>query len=272
MFFFGEGDRQYVRRRADELTSRAVEIAPEAGDSWAARASFLLNVGDSVGAARALRSGLAHAPSSALLQDFLGRLLIEANALEEGLIRLGIAVEIDPTLASARVERSRAFALLGDWANAAFELDSFAGEGNVPRDAQRARFMLWRREIGPLAEGEPGSYLRLYAELLPTSVLTDSHRRFMAERAAGASARLKPLFCQRNAEIFCFVGDVDAAFEATHQGVDADLIDFSWIERCPILDPMRSDPRWAPLRGIVEARAARILDALAREPTAKPAA
>jgi eukaryotic-like serine/threonine-protein kinase len=258
MLFFGEGSHEAVAERTRELTERAVVLAPELGDAWAARASYHLNTGDAVEAARVLRTGLAHAPNSAMLQDWLGRLLLEAAAFDEAIARLRVAVQLDPTLLSARLELARGHALRGEFQAAEALLEP--AEGTMPVDSARARFALWGGIRHHTQPTQP--YARLSYQVLEGLPLSAEDRAFMAKRPRAASVRLRPLFYQRNAEIHAFLGEIDAAMEAVEGAVDNQLIDYGWLKHCPVLAPLRSDPRWPPLAAKVEERAQKILAAL----------
>jgi hypothetical protein len=45
--------------------------------------------------------------------------------------------------------------------------------------------------------------------------------------------------------------------------VDAGLLDGLWMDRCPVLDAVRKDARFEPLRAEVEARGRRVRSAFA---------
>jgi eukaryotic-like serine/threonine-protein kinase len=70
------------------------------------------------------------------------------------------------------------------------------------------------------------------------------------------------LYFQLAAEILAYVFEVDGALTAVKGAVDAGLLDLGWMDRCPVLDVARKDPRFASLRSEVEARAARARSAL----------
>ncbi len=260
MMFFGEGDREVIGARGREVAERAVAVAPELGDSWAALATCRLNSDDPLGAADALRRGLVHAPNSVALQDQLGRVLSETGPIDEAATRLGIAIDLDPTLPSARIDLSRLQALRGDWAQVDVTIGPLAK--SLAMVAHRARFALWRREPIEIGDAQLGPFATLYRALLSSGTLTDTQRAFMAEREANSVGRMRPLIFQRNAEMHAYVGDFDAAFVALRGGVDAGLLDLVWIERCPLLAPMRDDPRYPPLHATLRDRSKQILDAL----------
>jgi hypothetical protein len=56
--------------------------------------------------------------------------------------------------------------------------------------------------------------------------------------------------------------EIDDAFVALADCVASNLIDLAWLDLCPPLAPMRADPRFAPLRAQVAARADAIRDAM----------
>jgi len=261
MIFFGEGDRAANVARARELTERAVVLGPELGDAWASLASFRLHTSDAVGAMRAARAGLDHAPNSAALHDLMGRLLVEVGRADEALVRLEIALALDPTLFTARLEISRVHALLGDWSSAEAVL-----EGPTPivgaHDAQRARLAFWRQVELQGLRLEPNTYAQIYCDVLRTRTLSPEVRKFMIDRAASSTGRLRALFYQRNTEIFAFIGDVDEAIAATQSAIAGDLLDVLWMDRCPVLESVRADPRWPALRAVVAERGRRILEAM----------
>jgi serine/threonine-protein kinase len=265
MVFWGEGTREETLARARALTDAAVIVAPEYGDAWAAAASFRLNTGDPVGAARALHTGLTRAPNFAFLQDMLGRLLAEVGAIDEAVLRLRIALELDPTLISAHQDLARIYAMEGDWLEVDRQLDAISPtEPSLARDVMRARLALWRRSTPPIPVTEPNTFLRLYVDVSSTGRLDTQHRELMTARADGASARLRPLFFQRNAEVYAFVQDRDSACGAIHKAIDSGLIDLQWLDRCPLFTELRTDVRWPALREEVATRAADVLKAVGR--------
>jgi serine/threonine-protein kinase len=68
---------------------------------------------------------------------------------------------------------------------------------------------------------------------------------------------------QLNAEILAYVFEVDGALGCVKEAVQSGLIDLLWMDRCPLLDAVRKDARFAPLRAEVEARGQRVKLALA---------
>ena len=54
-------------------------------------------------------------------------------------------------------------------------------------------------------------------------------------------------------------GDRDGALEFIQLGVDAGLHDYLWIQRCPLLDPLRELPAFRGMTAILASRAAAVL-------------
>ena len=165
-------------------------------------------------------------------------------------------------------------ALLGEWsrADALLDLPAEGPSGRISKFLHRSRFALWRGTNHPDLDDPPalgrefGAIARTadFREMIRTRELSDASRDAL-ERAAEAAepgSRRRVLFCQLNAEFYGFVFEVDASLAAIQAALDAGLLDICWMDRCPVLGPVRSDARWAPLRAEVEARARRVRAAL----------
>jgi serine/threonine-protein kinase len=263
MAFFSDAAPGISLARARELADHAVALGPHLGDSWAALYSVHMNAGDPIASARALREGVAHAPKSAQLQEMLGRILLEIGDARQAISRLEAALSFDPTAVAPEFELARAHALLGDWAKCDEILTRpslNAGTGAI----SRARFALWRALPPPVPpDATPAnSYQRLWCQILTTRALDEGQRAFMNERTTTAAGRLRALFWQRNAEVLAFVGEHEAALRAVFGAIDAGLIDILWVDRCPLLADLRTDPRWAELRTRVVERVRPIAEVL----------
>ena len=56
--------------------------------------------------------------------------------------------------------------------------------------------------------------------------------------------------------------EYDQAIRALARAVDVGFFDRLWLESCPLLAPLRSDPRFVALRKIVLSRTAKVHEAL----------
>jgi serine/threonine-protein kinase len=61
------------------------------------------------------------------------------------------------------------------------------------------------------------------------------------------------------AEFILFVGDHDAGLTWVERAVEAGLQDFIWLERCPLLGPLRDRPRFQELVDQLRERATAVL-------------
>ncbi len=263
MAFFRDAATSDAVTRARELAERAVRLAPHHGDSWAALASAHMNAGDPLAAVGVLRTGVATTPKSAVLQEMLGRILLEIGDPDQAIARLEAALSLDPTAVAPEFELARAHAAVGDWARC----DEILARPLLDADSRnisRARFALWRRAAAPCASDTtpPDSYQRLWCQVLEKPTLDDAQRAFMSHRTRTAGKRLRALFWQRNAEVFAFVGDVEHALDSFEGALDAGLIDVLWADRCPVFDAMHASPRWPALRARLGARVKPIAEAL----------
>jgi serine/threonine-protein kinase len=73
----------------------------------------------------------------------------------------------------------------------------------------------------------------------------------------------RPIFFQQlYAEVMSFVGRTDDALTAIESGDRLGLIDIVWMDRCPLLEPLRGAPRFLAVRSRVAERARAVLEAL----------
>jgi serine/threonine-protein kinase len=274
-FFGGEGASE-MAALAREAADRAVAGAPELGESWLALASARMMGGDTPGAVRAVVTALDKAKGLAPAHDLLGRILIEVGRTDEAIVHMRTAQSIDPSMTSTRFELARAYAILGRWdeADALLDLPDLTPGGRVSRFLYRGRVCLWRGESHPDLDDPPelGPELGALAsgaalvELLKTRELTDSLREWLeaGARSGEPRSRRRALFFQLNAEFYAYVFEIDHALESIQGAVESGLIDLLWLDRCPVLEPVRKDARFGPLRAEVEARAQVVIAALGR--------
>jgi serine/threonine-protein kinase len=271
-FFGGEGAAE-VLALAQAAADRAVAGAPELGESWSALASARMMAGDPAGAVRALRTSLEKSRGLAPAHDLLGRILVEVGLVDEALRHLRTARSIDPSDVPVRLELAKALALLGNWPEATALIDQPvpAGSVSISKFVYRMRFCFWRGEVHPDLEDPPklGREMGLLSspkdviEVLRTRELPEAFRLLLTQQAAvtDPGSRRRTLFFQLNAEVFAYVFEVDHALDAVASAVDAGLLDISWMDRCPLLEAVRKDTRFAPFRAVVQARADRVIAA-----------
>jgi eukaryotic-like serine/threonine-protein kinase len=193
---------------------------------------------------------------------------------EDAIAHMLTALAIDPSLVTIRMELARAYALIGRWpeCDALLDLSVEGGSARVARFLARARLCIWRGQTHPELDNPPPMgpetgiswNLRAFQDVIASRELTDDHRKMLAYNVdqADPGSRRRTLFCQINSELYCFVFEVDQALHAVEQAIESGLIDILWMDRCPVLAPLRADARFAPLRATVDARAQRVIAAL----------
>jgi serine/threonine-protein kinase len=262
-FFTGDGVA-----RAKEVAQQAVSAGPQLGEAHLAHGSALFQLGEMPAAARALRLAVTQSPGLAEAHGVLGRLLTEAGAYEDGIRRFETAISLDPDVALMLPELARAYALLGKWER----VDDIAErlqKGAPAYWTLRARMALWRRErdvaesyLAQLPDDETTMRLpRLFLEVVRTgrvpAALLDVEK---LELSAGGARRQAFMF-QLRAEVCAFVEDQDEVVTSIRGAIDHGLIDRFWLERCPLLEGARRDPRYPALHAVVQARTDAIIDA-----------
>jgi eukaryotic-like serine/threonine-protein kinase len=76
-------------------------------------------------------------------------------------------------------------------------------------------------------------------------------------------AKRRPMFLRQiAAEMLAFVGRNDSSLQMVAEADALGLIDVTWMDRCPLLAPMRTLPAFVALRERVAARAKGALDVL----------
>jgi serine/threonine-protein kinase len=252
----------------------ALARGPDIAEAHLAAGHLEIGFGEPAIAARHFRTAIARAPHLADAHDLLGRMLVEAGFLDEGYARLEDAFAIAPVLSSARWDIARAFALLGRWDDA----DRLAGElvaTGVDRILSRLRFAWWRRDPSMNAEARAvwNRGGRLFLPRIMFAVfdaLDDPTRATWYARRTEILERVMPMTSHRRfafaaqlvAEVAAQCDDFDTAMSLVEYAVGANLYDLLWIDRCPLLDPLRARKPFRELRARVKHRAEAILDAL----------
>jgi serine/threonine-protein kinase len=266
---FYEG--QSLLARAHKEAEVAVAAAPSAGEPHLALGSVLFQLGDTAGAVRALRAAVTRAPGLAEGQASLGRIFTEIGAVSDAHRRLEAALLLDPDMLLARQELMRLSALEGRDDRVEDQLAQIRGNRPSLRYwIGRSRFDLWRRRRyvdeayteelrrmdGPLIAAP-----RLFDDLHHHGRLPAGAPDLLAEAAAMPGLRGRLYLYQMAAEIHGFLGDRERALAAVELAAEGGLIDRLWLERCPLLDDIRTGPRFASALAEVARRADHILSA-----------
>ena len=131
---------------------------------------------------------------------------------------------------------------------------------------------MWRGElydldVATLPTNMPG-YFEDYAAIAfgihRTRTMDAATKRRVLAYPEVPNPRLRASRSQFMAELMAFVGEHDAALELVDLGVAAGLQDYLWMQRCPLLEPLRTRPRFGELAAIVGERAEAVLAAVRR--------
>ncbi len=258
-------------RHAAEL---ALAAAPQLGEARVALATCLLAEGDHVGAAREARQALASSPGLSDAHDLCGRLLLEAGAIEQGMARARSALALEPRLSVSDWMLARAHLLGGDVAAARelFRKDHDPHAQPTSYWLNRARFALWLRDDAfgrewlPKLQAQgtaPAGALAMLSLLAGDDSNLEEALRFveLAASAPGRAARRRQFFCQIRAEIHGFRGEGALCLRAVLDADRAGLFDRSWLEGCPLLAEVRTDPAYLTAREEVRGRAQAVRNA-----------
>jgi len=215
-------------------------------------------------AASSARAALATAPTYPDAMAFMAQLELEAGRSEEGLARLAVAYELEPALLIGLFEPARWHGLYGDLAE--FErlmpiLDRALPDGTLVsqffvrvgawrgrRDwVERGAAML-ARQSGPVAAA-----LGVYARIALQGA--DAEERLPdGSIFARSSPRFATLALQLIAEGSMLAGRPEEALAAVTRASESVLADLAWIDRCPLLEPIRGTEAFAAARARVFAR------------------
>lgn len=264
-----------AERLAKEYAARALELAPHSGEARAALAHLKWSLGDALGCARDLREAVRLSPSSGDVNELYGRMLVEAGEPEKAIACLSSAVALEPSIDLASGDLLRGRALLGDWSAYEAEIDRDPAPGalGAPRWFLLARLTTWRRDAVTAAafrEKVLRHDFALKEDILRILDLFSSKASGPEIQAAldrwgslFGRARRGPIFFRQLAvELSAFVGDHDVALRALDEADALGLIDLTWVDRCPLLAPIRDEARFRAARSRIATRARDVLDVL----------
>jgi serine/threonine-protein kinase len=100
-------------------------------------------------------------------------------------------------------------------------------------------------------------------EIARTRSMSPALRALFLAGARVDNKRLRASRTQFVAEMFAYCGEVDEAVARVAESVEAGLGDAAWLERCPLLLPLRDDPKFRELAAVIRDRAAAVREAIA---------
>jgi serine/threonine-protein kinase len=254
---------------------RAIALAPNLAEAKLALASMHNDLWEVQDAAQLLRALLRASPGVARAHHLLGAMLLEAGRLPEAIIHLRTARTLDPSANGVVWELCRAHALTGDWEEAR------RGVGPEPEldddrtlwFATRCRIALWAQDRSadlreptlakvPSSPYGPWNAALVMRDVLQQGRITPSARQLLETVPLRLSPRFHGVLCQIRAEIRLGLREDDAGLRLVEEAVTSGLVDITWMDRCPLLAPIRARPEFPVLRTQVARRAETVLRAL----------
>ncbi|MGE5180914.1 MAG: hypothetical protein ACM31C_02575, partial [Acidobacteriota bacterium] len=104
--------------------------------------------------------------------------------------------------------------------------------------------------------------IEINARIHATGRFEPEDRARIAEHANCGHPRMRAVRMQFLAEFLLFAGDPDEALTWIAKSVDAGLQDHLWLERCPLLAPLRERPEFRELAVRVASRARAVIAAV----------
>jgi serine/threonine-protein kinase len=235
---------------------KALELDPSLADAHAALGVIRSHSGDLAGGLRALQKAIELNPGLAVAHDRLGRVLYSLERHPEAIAAVNKAVSLDPLSMFIRTSAGDAHYYAREYEKSvvhyrmALELDPrFDGahtdlarslEALGKFDEARAEYEEGRRLSGGVAGPSFG-----LAHLEAASGNTGEARRILAELTDARSRRVVSAW--GIAALHASLGDADEAFRWFDIAIEEHAAGMILLRVHPRLDPIRNDPRYAPL-------------------------
>lgn len=272
VWFFGgeQGEAAGVLGRA--LADKAMAAAPDDPHVLLGVGSIRLLANDWIGAANVARRAFDRAPASPEAVELRARLRLEAGQIDQALVELEAALALEPMLVNSRMDRTRAHALLGNYERARdlMDADIALDDTKMGNGVLRSRLAFWSPVIADtldkvvIPDDFPPNTPWAFASAMKTIYVTSDLDAYLPlletlPKQIGSTRRAKTLFQQIIAEFAVFFGRNELALKAVEDAVDEGLFDSSWAERCPVLEPIRNEPRFQAALAIIRERGEEVL-------------
>lgn len=245
---------------------RAIALAPDLGEAHLARAVVYYRQGDGPAAMTAARRALRLAPGNAETHDLVGRMLSETRRLADAKRHLTTALTLEPGMEPPLVALARTAELLGD----RDEVEPLVGDAKETPSflPLTARLALWPRDASLAAkllrDLRPDTLPKRMAQLVLTIVVTGQAPEELPMPTgdpALRTPRARSFAAQLHAECNAVLGRRDSALDAITRAAAVGVMDIAWLDRCPLFDELRADPRFTAASDVVAAKAERVVAA-----------
>lgn len=257
---------------AKAAVEHAMAEAPEFAETRIAAASWAVQGGFYRDASEHLREALRIAPTCALAHEYLGRLQLEAAHPDRGLAHVELAYELDPGLDWCLADLARHKALRGDYDGFDRLIRALLEKTERHRSSaflMNMRVGAWRRDLGRIraaheelasaANDENKAGVLAYGGALLDPYDAERIEQQQAKILGSIhNSRFRTLMLQLFAEQTAFHDDRERTLANLEGATRLVLVDLDWLDRCPLFDPLRQDPRFVELHGTVRARCEQI--------------
>lgn len=248
---------------AKAAVAAALSSAPALAETHFAAGLLALHLGELTESVARLNRALAIAPHYPDALSLLGALECEIGRTERGRERLELAWALSPDVTTTYALALH-YALHGRYD----DFDRVMSRSDGLRDSTGLlvldiRVASWRRDdarltrgierLAGITHGEASfeAYSRVLLRKIP---FVEADERFSAVASSPTNMRARALLLQLGAEAFALHGEVAFAERYLTAAAESSLLDLDWLERCPVLAPLRGSPAYAAARNAVAAR------------------
>ncbi|HEX2463140.1 MAG TPA: protein kinase [Thermoanaerobaculia bacterium] len=267
-WFMPAGQNEETAKKAHESVARASVRAPQVPLTHYAAGRLAVSDGRFGDAARELTLALALAPTYAGVHAYLGSLQCEAGRGDEGERHIRLASRLDPALAvGTMLARHVAFDRdLARFRETIEELRAKQVESRFVLDLIEMRVGGWFGDLETVRRCRPSSHIQEHAA---NRVLDAQRAALLGESSEaqllatlenalvpGSGPRLVAALRQLVVEGLAPMGAVESAMAQLRLLTDSPaFVDADWLERCPALDPLRSQADFVTIVARVRLRA-----------------
>ena len=253
-------------------------LASGHGEAHLAASNLKFNRGDLLGGASKLGHALARVPMSAPAHETVARLLIEVDAVGEGIRHFDMAIGLDAGRAQmAQADLARIDGLRGDWASAARRISALVNDPDPPimqfGAVVEARLAVWQKDI-PRAlaavarfpervRGQRFDLVGVYSRWYKTGEFDlASWTAYVATIAdLDLPHRTQLATFQRMIELAALMEQEQATEHGVRAAIAYGLLDVLWLEECPLFAQFASAPWMTEARDQLRERARSVLAA-----------
>lgn len=236
-----------------EAVDRAISRAPELSDSHLAAGMFATQRCEFHRALRSLHRAVQLAPTAPAAHEYLGMVLSECGRLDDSMRHLRFALELDPSRIFALVQLARHAILRADYDGGISlldEADRRLGNAGFGALMMYLRIVAWKsgrtnprlstaREA--IVKGKRAKLAVTYHGVLEGSIDASTLRSDMhLLMSDDASPRAFTTAGQQFVEMWMMLGHSNEALEILKKIANMGLVDIAWLERCPLLTPLRT--------------------------------